>query len=258
MSALLLLEYLIYGASGLLLLLGVKYLWLSLRQRPYHPDPWLKAREKGDIPEDVLRYERKSSDKVRVYNIWYQIQRIQQECVKGDFAELGVYKGESAWLMHTLAPTRTFHLFDTFKGFHKDDLKYETGEAATYDWHDFADTDEELVRRKLGNSQHIQIHAGYFPDTTDGLGDLTFSLVNIDADLYAPVSAGLNYFYPRLSTGGVIMVHDYTYRWEGLRRAVDEFITTIPENIIHVPDRFGTVMIIKNKPAPASQSGAPH
>jgi O-methyltransferase len=247
MSMITWLEYAIYGAAAFLLWLGIRFMWLSVRQRVHHPDPWIHAAASGDIPEEVLRYERRVSDKVRVYNMWYQVRRIASERIPGDIAELGVYQGESAWLIHSLAPDRTMHLFDTFAGFSPGDLQHETGEAATYDWHDFADTDAETVRKRLGNSPNIQIHAGYFPDTTRGLESLRFALVNIDADLYAPVKAGLEYFYPRLTPGGVILVHDYTHQWDGLRRAVDGFVSTIPENIIHVPDRHGTIMIIKNK-----------
>ena len=37
--------------------------------------------------------------------------------VPGDMAELGVYKGLTARLIHHYAPERTLHLYDTFQGF---------------------------------------------------------------------------------------------------------------------------------------------
>jgi len=69
----------------------------------------------------------------------------------------------------------------------------------------------------------------------------------MDADLYNPTKAGLEYFYPRLSPGGVIFIHDYNDKWQGLIKAVDEFAATIPEKLILVPDLDSTVMIVKNK-----------
>lgn len=241
------LQYLIYALLIIMIVLGARYFWLSISQRVHHPEQWINAVKERTIPQEIIDAEKKYDDKVRLYNFWFQINRLSVENVTGDFAELGVYKGDSAWLIHKLAPARKLHLFDTFSGFHKPDLSLETGDAATYDWHSFADTDIDTVRAKLGGSPNILYHEGYFPDTTAGLNELSFAFVNIDADLYLPVKAGLEFFYPRLSPGGVIIVHDFTHKWEGLSKAVNDFSAKIPENLIHVPDRFGTVMIIKNK-----------
>jgi O-methyltransferase len=43
------------------------------------------------------------------------------------------------------------------------------------------------------------------------------------------------------------MVHDYNHIWDGIKKAFDEFLPTIPENIIEVPDWKGSVLIVKNK-----------
>ena len=60
-------------------------------------------------------------------NIWIQIKRIQRKGIPGSFAELGVYKGETARMIHLCAPERSLHLFDTFDGFPPGDLREETG-----------------------------------------------------------------------------------------------------------------------------------
>jgi O-methyltransferase len=69
----------------------------------------------------------------------------------------------------------------------------------------------------------------------------------MDADLYNPTRSGLEFFYPLLSPGGIIMVHDYNYKWPGIIKAVDDFIKTIPENMFLLSDINGTAMIIRNK-----------
>ncbi|MEQ9230847.1 MAG: TylF/MycF/NovP-related O-methyltransferase, partial [Cyclobacteriaceae bacterium] len=63
---------------------------------------------------------------------------------------------------------------------------------------------------------------------------------------YAPTFSALNYFYPKLAKGGVILIHDYNHTWAGLRQAVDEFAATIPEVPVEIADWQGSVMIIKN------------
>jgi O-methyltransferase len=105
----------------------------------------------------------------------------------------------------------------------------------------------EVVRKYINGGEAIVFHEGYFPETATGLENETFAFVSIDVDLYKPTLAGLQFFYHRLAAGGVIMVHDYNHNWEGTKRAVDEFITSIPEGLVELPDWQGTALIIKNK-----------
>lgn len=214
----------------------------------YEPPAWEQARKEGRLSRELLKASRNYPDKIRLYNFWLQIQRINKEGLKGDFAELGVYKGESARLLHLMDTDRNFHLFDTFEGFTRTDLKPETGEAATYSISSFADTSRDKVLKYIGGDRNkLIIHSGYFPQLTQELENVNYALVNIDADLYNPTIAGLEYFYPRLVPGGVIFIHDYNYKWEGLMKAVDEFAANIPEQFVLLPDLDSTVMIIKNK-----------
>jgi O-methyltransferase len=214
----------------------------------YEPPAWEHARKEGRLSKELLKASRNYPDKIRLYNFWLQIQRINKDKVKGDFAELGVYKGGSARLIHLMAKDRTFHLFDTFEGFTGKDLEPETGKAATYSIKNFADTSVNKVLKNIGsNSDKLKIHAGYFPQSTEGLNETTYALVNMDADLYNPTKAGLEYFYARISPGGVIFIHDYNDKWDGLMKAVDEFELTIPEKLILVPDLDSTVMLVKGK-----------
>jgi len=232
---------------AMLAVLMARYLLLSLKEKSYHPVQWAYLLKKKKISETLVQLEKTYDDKIRFYNFWFQIERIKKENVKGDFAELGVYKGETAKIIHEMDNSRRLHLFDTFSGFIKEDLKGETGEAATYSIKNFADTSEEKVLKHIQGGNNIIVHKGQFPDTTQGLENEKYAFVNIDADLYNPIKEGLIYFYQRLSPGGVIIVHDYNHKWEGAVKAVNEFAKGIPENIIEVPDMYGTVMIIKNK-----------
>ena len=74
-----------------------------------------------------------------------------------------------------------------------------------------------------------------------------FAFVHLDADLYQPTLAALRYFYPRMVAGGVIIIHDYNHNWDGARKAVNEFVTEIPETLIEIADWQGSAMIVRNK-----------
>jgi O-methyltransferase len=225
----------------------IRYAWETFREKPAQPESWKKALEEGSIPHELKREEKKYSDKIRFFNWWLQVERLKKQKVKGCFAELGVYKGVSARMLHLMDPVRCFYLFDTFEGFPPKDLEEETGKAATYTPQNFGDTSIAKARLYINGNQNIAFYPGYFPETTKGLENEVFSLVNMDADLYNPTRAGLEFFYPRLSPGGVILVHDYNPDWPGIVKAVDEFSNGIHESPVLITDLEGTVMIIKNR-----------
>ena len=245
------------------IILLVRYAWGIFFDKNYKPVEWQHAIRQGLVSKELIRLERNYPDKVRFFNWWFQVERLKRDRVAGDFAELGVYKGESAKILHLMDPSRTFHLYDTFEGFKEEDLKNETGEAATYTTRNFADTSLEAVKRYLGEEGRFVYHAGRFEKldswTIGQLDNLNLStvqpsnrptaqlaLVNLDADLYNPTKAGLEYFYPLLSPGGVIIVHDCNHKWPGIQRAIGEFAKSIPEPLIMVPDMDGSVMIFKS------------
>jgi hypothetical protein len=49
------------------------------------------------------------------------------------------------------------------------------------------------------------------------------ALLRLDTDWYESTRHELFTLYPRLSTGGVLIIDDYGH-WDGARRAVDEYL----------------------------------
>ena len=90
-------------------------------------------------------------------------------------------------------------------------------------------------------------HKGWIPDVFSDLPETEWSFVHIDVDLYEPTLAAFQYFFPRLSTGGIIICDDYSYSlFPGAKLAVDEFISSIVDECIFHPFSIGGCMIIKN------------
>lgn len=181
-----------------------------------------------------------SKDPIRYAMIALAIDTIKKDRIDGSFAEVGVYKGETSRIIHALDPGRSFYLFDTFEGFPSSDL--EVGSDSR-----FQDTSVEIVKDVIGDMNNIILRKGYFPETAKGLEDETFSFVMLDLDLYKPTLAGLEFFYPRVRTGGYIFAHDYNSPESNhaVSRAVDEFLKDKPEKAIGVPDKWGSVMFRK-------------
>jgi O-methyltransferase len=230
----------------ILTLLMIKYVWDMFYLVVFQPMDWQRASKDGKISHGLAKSEKRFKDKVRFFTWWFQVERLKECNVEGAFAELGVYKGESAKVIHLMDPNRRFYLFDTYSGFIPEDLKGETGEAATYTESNFSDTDLEKVVSYIGGNDNLRFVQGRFQDTCKEADNEVFALVNLDADLYHPTIDALHFFYLRLSPGGAIFIHDYNYKWAGIKKAVDEFAATIPEPLIKVADTQGTILIVKS------------
>ena len=126
----------------ILIMLGFlsKYAWGLFFAGDYEPAEWEYDRKHHLILPDLIKGMKQFEDKARFFAFWLQVDRLKREKIPGSFAELGVYKGESARLIHLMDNSRTFHLFDTFDGLPDKDLKIERGEAATYSNVNFKDT----------------------------------------------------------------------------------------------------------------------
>lgn len=183
-------------------------------------------------------------DLTRLYSLFLNLKACLRRCPAGAMAELGVYKGNSAKILHKLAPDRKFYLFDTFTGFSEDDTR---NDPTLPPQGVFTDTNLSSVKSFVNGNENVTYCPGYFPATAEQISlSETFAFVHIDCDLYAPTASALEFFYPKLVPGGLIVVHDYTNGfWPGVARAVDEFLRDKQEVPLLLPDKSGTAMIAK-------------
>jgi len=190
---------------------------------------------------------RNSGDLTRFYTLYLNVDKILRDGVPGDVVELGVYKGNSAVLLAQLARRyqRQLYLFDTFYGFDSSDLRGLDKDKSV----EFADTSLPAVQSLVG-TENITYVPGLFPASLSQVPMFDhIAAAHIDCDLYEPIRAGLEYFYPRLSPGGVLVLHDYSSGfWPGATRAIDEFFAPLPEKPILVADKSGTAIIRKASP----------
>ncbi|MDB5036687.1 MAG: hypothetical protein JWQ35_215 [Bacteriovoracaceae bacterium] len=161
----------------------------------------------------------------------------------GAIAEVGVYRGGSAKMMGIAsAQKKAIYLFDTFEG-----IPQATAGVDHVLVGQFANSLEN-VKNYLSEFSCFKFHPGVFPESAVFLNDSseTFSMVNLDTDIYSGTLSGLNFFYPRMDPHGVIVVHDYNSKsCPGVRKAVDEFAANIPETLI---DLWSTqALICKSK-----------
>lgn len=162
---------------------------------------------------------------VEAYHIYMAVKRTQK--IHGDIAEVGVYKGGSAKIICTVKGEKSLHLFDTFEGLPKvEDIDmvwpfYEGKFAASYD----------CVRDYLKHDQNVFFYKGVFPATSGPVNHKTFSMVNLDVDTYESTRHCLEFFYHRMTPGGILISHDYMTA-PGVKKAFDDFFHGKPEPVL--------------------------
>ena len=192
----------------------------------------------------TVRNENNRADFVRLLFLTCTVEELLDKNVPGAFAELGVYKGNSAKLLRELAPERKLYLFDTFSGFDAKDIASDPKTKISS--LQFLDTSIEMVKQFVG-SENVLFCPGHFPKTASFVPEEEiFALVHLDADLYQPTLAGLEFFYPKLAFGGCMIIHDYfSGAWPGVKKAVDAFLLDKPESLVRIPDKSGTAIFQK-------------
>ena len=197
-------------------------------------DAWLQGNYKNNVG-DLTRY----------YFLNLCLDYLIEDGIAGDVAELGVFRGNSAFLLAKFARRmgRECLLFDTFEGFDARDLE---GKDAQVNKHTFENTSLGYVKSLVGE-EGVTYVKGYFPDSLVQLtGEHRYSLVHIDCDLEKPVEEALKYFYPRMNPGGFLVLHDHSsLYWPGAEDAINRFFSDKPEKPIPVPDKSGTCVIRK-------------
>ncbi len=162
--------------------------------------------------------------------------------IAGDFVECGVWRGGNLMIAKELcrpsALERKFYLFDTFAGMSAptaaDTTHAGADASATYrervredhvDWvyASLDDVRESFRRAKLLDDRVIFVK-GKVEDTLAEARNVPekIALLRLDTDFYESTRAELEILYPRLVSGGVLIVDDYGH-WQGARKAVDEY-----------------------------------
>lgn len=188
-------------------------------------------------------------DVARLWSFILNSKQIGEEKISGDFAELGVWRGNTAAVLAYFAKQqgRKLFLFDTFQGFDAQDIE---GVDSKEHQGGFLPTSINYVKDVIGDNQDAcSLIQGYFPQSiTEEAKNARYSLVSLDCDLYKPMKAGLEFFYPRMSTGGLFLLHDYSSLcWDGAKKAVDEFCIETGEYIVLMPDKSGSAFFRKTK-----------
>jgi len=172
----------------------------------------------------------------------------------GDFVEAGCWKGHSSYLISKLISktnsNSTFHIFDSFEGLSEVKTqdtnlkKMGTNEISKIRLQ-FASNESFVRDEVLKEFKFVKTYKGWIPEKFHHVENLKVCFVHIDVDLYEPTLQCLEFFFPRLSEGGIIVCDDYnTFEFDGSKKAWDDFFSKEKVKINFAP-AMGSSFVVK-------------
>lgn len=225
--------------------------------------------KKSDLDAFIVVNEvkdRTMTDENRLHNLILATRYVIENKIDGDIVECGVWRGGSMMavaltLNQLKVKDRNLALYDTFtgmttprsldktfdgefasdlmSGIPQDDSEFAGGVIA------FATLEDVMIGMKSTEypTQKIIYVQG---DVTETLRQKNLpekiSLLRLDTDWHESTKIELEVLWPRLQSGGVLILDDYDH-WEGARIAVDDFFSSIGLNPFMMKMNTGRAII---------------
>lgn len=212
-------------------------------------DPIARLRTQfPDVADSHLRiyqsvHELTMTSPERVFALCSAVEYIVENQIEGDCVECGVWRGGSMAataqiLVQFDEMDRTLWMYDTFEGMSEpseEDVDLR-GQVARQLLDDQDRLDEKSIwcfsplnqvkqtMRKTGyDGKNMEFVKGKVEDTLPTKTPEKIALLRLDTDWYESTRCEMEYLFPLLVPGGVIIIDDYGH-WEGCRRAIDEYV----------------------------------
>jgi hypothetical protein len=172
--------------------------------------------------------------------------------VRGDFVECGVNAGfMSSAIMHRLRwqhVDKVFFLVDTFQGpvlSQYSDEEVRLGQRRVVE-NAMAKgayvTDMERIRTNYAEWPNVEIVPGAVPDVLEQLQVDQVAFLHLDMNCAHPECAALEYFWEKLTPGGVVLLDDYAaHGYDTLAKEIDDAASARGAEVLSLPTGQGLI-----------------
>ena len=208
-----------------------------------------------------------SCDKTRIGKILTQYELFKRTIdLPGAVVEFGVFKGTSLIRLIMFRDllsnsySRKIIAFDTFTNYPINPHEFDKGHLRDFISKAGSESigKEQLIEvlQRGGLNENIELVQGDICETVPkyisdnefaASGDseaLRVSLINLDVNYYLPTKIALQYFWPKLLRGGILMLDDYGII-QGETQAVDEYFQDKDVKIEKLPFSMTPFFIVK-------------
>ena len=184
----------------------------------------------------------------RLDNIQMLVEDVLANGVEGDLIETGVWRGGACIFMRAILKAhgiadRLVWACDSFEGLPMPDTeRFPADEGTGFHHWDFLAVSQEVVAANFEKygllDDQVKFVKGYFEDTLADVPVEKLAVMRLDGDQYGSTITALENLYPKLSSGGYVIIDDYFI--DCCRSAVDDYqkAHNISNEIIHI-DRMG-------------------
>lgn len=181
----------------------------------------------------------------RLNNIEDCVRTILNENIPGDFIETGVWRGGATILMRALLKElgvndRTVWLADSFQGLPKPNAeRYPADKGNPLHKEKILTCSLDEVKQNFERydllDEQVQFLPGWFKDTLPKFEVPQLSLLRLDGDLYESTFLALTHLYPKLASGGFVIIDDYN-AFPYCKKAVEDYRekNSIEESIVAI------------------------
>lgn len=179
--------------------------------------------------------------------------------LEGDFVECGVYKGRYAmsnitYIDFKSLKDRNYYLFDTFCGLdpelssREEYLSYKDAYPDCYDF----------VVNSFKEYPNVMIVRGPVPETLARVDIKKVAYLSIDMNCVLPEVEALRFFWPKLVTGGIVILDDYAQPGhKNQKKAMDIFALSVGVKVLPLPTGQGMIIKppVQNTPSGEGDTG---
>ena len=151
----------------------------------------------------------------------------------GCIVECGVWRGGmSAAMAEICGRDRKYFLFDSFEGLPpanendgKDAIDWQKNRDSEF-YYDNCKAEMKYAKNamELSGVKAPELVQGWFNETLHKSNTGPIAILRLDADWYESTMTCLNEFYPKVSSGGLVLIDDYNF-WEGCSKAVHDYLS---------------------------------
>ena len=199
------------------------------------------------------------SKNLRFFSLMQLVKYIlsKQDLQNYNFAECGCWSGHSTYVISKILKEfnfkNKFYIFDSFEGGLSDlttedqSLLKKMSAKEIENQKNYCQSSEDHVKSILKDFEFVKIFNGWIPKKFHHVDGQKFQFVHLDVDLYEPTKESLNFFYPKLAEGGVIVCDDYNFStFPGAKKAWDEYFQDKKKNYkLFYETPFGGCFVIK-------------
>ena len=170
--------------------------------------------------------------RLRLEHLRCCVESVIAEGVPGDLLEAGVWRGGACVMMSGVLQAhgihdRTVWVADSFSGLRPPSASQDFDYDMSTERLPFLAVPEEEVRALFERygllDGRVRFLRGWFSDSLPGADVGALAVLRIDADYYESTRDVLQHLYPKVSTGGFVIIDDYQVL-PPCRQAVDEFL----------------------------------